>query len=182
MGYENLIEKKISSQDVYDGVLLHVKKDMVKLPDGKDAVRELIRHQGAVAVVALTEDGCVIMESQYRYPMDEVIREIPAGKLDGKSEDHLEAAKRELLEETGIKAADWREIGIFYPTPAYSDEKIYLYLARDLEYGSQRLDEDEFLDVERIPLEQVKKMIMDGEIKDGKTQAAILKACAILES
>lgn len=177
--FDNLIEKQKASEEIYDGVILHVYKDTVELPDGNSSTRELVRHVGAAAVVAVTDDGKVIVEKQFRYPFNEVLTEIPAGKLDSKEEDPLDAAKRELLEETGITADDWTDLGIFYPTVAYTDEKIWLYLARNLHYGEQKLDEHEFLNVEKVPLEELVEAIMADKIRDGKTQVAILKAARI---
>ena len=175
-----LAEKKLSGEDVFEGFILHVKKDTVALPDGKRAFREVIRHIGAVCVVPVTEDGRVIVERQFRYPVDEVLTEIPAGKLDAADEDRLEAAKRELREETGYTAENWTDMGIYFPSPAYTDERITMYLATGLEKGEQQLDEGEFLNVEAVPMSELKKQIFDGRITDGKTQVAILKAAAIL--
>ncbi len=174
--YEELREKQTGSEVIYDGVILHVYKDTVDLPNGKGAVRELIRHVGAVAVIPVTDDGKVIIERQFRYPFDEVITEIPAGKLDSREENPREAAARELAEETGFTADEWIDLGIYYPTSAYSDEKIYMYLAKGLHRGEQNLDEDEFLHVEEAPLTDLLDQVMKGEIPDGKTQVAILKA------
>ncbi len=178
--YDDLREKQTGSELIYDGVILHVYKDTVDLPNGQGAFRELIRHVGAAAVVPVTEEGKVIVERQYRYPFDEVITEIPAGKLDSKEENPLEAAKRELQEETGYSADTWIDLGIYYPTCAYSDEKIYMYLAKGLHRGEQKLDEDEFLHVEEVPLETLVEQVMDGTIADGKTQAGLLKAARVL--
>lgn len=178
--YENLSEIKTASEEIYDGVILHVYKDSVMLPNGKPAGRELIRHVGAVGIVPLTEDGRVYIERQYRYPLDMVITEIPAGKLDSKSEDRLEAAKRELREETGITADEWTDMGVYYPAAAYTDEKITLYLAKGLHFGEQKLDDDEFLNIEAVPLSQLVDEVMSGEISDGKTQVAILKAARMM--
>lgn len=174
--FDNLKEVQMASDIIYDGAILHVYKDCVTLPNGKPARREVIRHVGAVGIVPLTDDRKVIVERQYRYPLDMVITEIPAGKLDSKDEDRLEAAKRELREETGITAEEWIEMGIYYPAAAYTDEKITLYLAKGLHFGEQDLDEDEFLNVEAIPLETLVEEVMSGKITDGKTQVAILKA------
>ncbi len=174
--FSNLAEKQCSSQEIYQGKILHVWKDTVELPNGRMATREVIRHVGAVAVIPLTEDKKVIIEHQFRYPLNRVVTEIPAGKLDGKSEDKLEAAKRELQEETGIVAKEWICLGDFVPTVAYCDEVITLYLARGLEMGTRNLDEDEFLNVRMVPLEELVEEIMKGNITDGKTQAGILKA------
>ncbi len=178
--FDNLKEVQIASEEIYDGVILHVCKDTVTLPNGKTARRELIRHVGAVGIVPLTDDGKVIVERQYRYPLDMVITEIPAGKLDSKNEDRLEAAKRELREETGITADEWIEMGVYYPAAAYTDEKITLYLAKGLHFGEQQLDEDEFLNIEAVPLETLVEEVLSGKITDGKTQVAILKADKII--
>ena len=179
---ELLGERQSRSKEIFDGKILHVYQDHVILPNGKETSRELIRHIGAVCVVAVTDDEKVIMERQYRYPIDEVISEIPAGKLDSKEEDRLEAAKRELKEETGYTAKNWVDIGIYYPAAAYSDEKITMYLATGLEKGERNLDEDEFLNVEEVPIQQVVAEIMEGKITDGKTQVAVLKAWRILKA
>ncbi len=171
-----LRETRVETQDVFDGVLLHVKRDTVSLPNGRLAPRELIRHPGAVCVVPLTDDGEVLIERQYRYPVDEILTEIPAGKLDGKGEDPEAAARRELLEETGARAKELIYMGKFYPTCAYSDEVIHMYLAKGLSFGERKLDEDEFLNVETVPLDTLVSEIMAGRIPDGKTQAAVLRA------
>lgn len=173
---EQLQEIMISSEDIFDGHILHVKKDAIKLPNGKEAEREVIRHIGAVGVIPVLDDGRVIIERQFRYPIDSVITEIPAGKLDSFDEDRLEAAKRELREETGYTADEWIDLGVYYPAAAYSDEKLTLYLAKGLKAGERELDEDEFLNVSLVPLEELVKDVMDGKITDGKTQVAILKA------
>ncbi len=180
MSDSELIEKKLSSEAVYTGRLLHVYCDNVRLPNGNEATRDLIRHIGAVAVLPITEDGRVIIEHQFRYPVNEVLLEIPAGKLDSKDEDRLEAVKRELREETGYTASEWIELGDLYPTPAYSDEVIRLYIAKGLSKGDRELDEDEFIDVELIPLSELVEAVMKGNIKDAKTQIAILKAARAL--
>ncbi len=122
------------------------------------------------------------MERQFRYPLNDVITEIPAGKLDRPDEDRLEAAKRELKEETGFTAKEWIDLGLYYPAAAYCDEKITLFLARGLEKGTQKLDEDEFLNIEAVPLSCLVKAVMDGSITDGKTQVALLKAALYLEN
>lgn len=179
--YEKLCEKQISSTKIFDGEILHVRKDNILLPNGEKATRELINHIGAVCIVPITQDGKVIMERQFRYPIDSVVFEIPAGKLDSKEEDRLLAAKRELREETGYTAKKWTDIGLFYPAPAYSDEKITMYLAEELEKGEQDLDEDEFLDLYEVPLDELVRDILAGKITDGKTQVALLKVKAILD-
>lgn len=179
--FQNLTEIKTDSQEIFDGVILHVFKDSVELPNGKPATREVIRHVGAVGIVPLTDDGKVIIERQFRYPLNQVITEIPAGKLDSLTEDRLSAAKRELEEETGYTASQWQDLGDYYPAAAYCDERITLYLARGLELGTRHLDEDEFLNFEAIPLADLVEDVMAGRITDGKTQVAILKVARILE-
>lgn len=178
--FENLTEVKTGSQEIFDGVILHVYKDTVELPNGKPAIREVIRHVGAVGVIPITDDGKVIVERQFRYPLNRVITEIPAGKLDSFTEDRLSAAKRELEEETGYTATEWINMGDYYPAAAYCDERITLYLARGLSMGQRHLDEDEFLNFEAIPLSQLVEEVMSGRITDGKTQVAVLKAARIL--
>ena len=178
--FENLTEVKTGSQEIFDGVILHVFKDTVKLPNGNPATREVIRHVGAVGVIPVTDDGKVIVERQFRYPLNRVITEIPAGKLDSFTEDRLSAAKRELEEETGYTAKEWIDMGAYYPTPAYCDERITRYLAKGLALGQRHLDEDEFLNFEAVPLETLVEQVMDGTITDGKTQVAILKAARLL--
>ena len=177
---EQLTEKQISTELLFDGTVLHVYKDDVQLPDGGTAVRELIKHIGAVCVIPVTDDGRVVLERQYRYPISRVVIEIPAGKLDYADEDRLEAAKRELHEETGLTADKWTDIGLYYPAPAYSDEKITMYLAQGLHKGKQDLDEGEFLEVFTMPLTELVEKVLSGEISDGKTQIAALKATALL--
>ena len=178
---KRLEEVKIASKEIFDGHILHVYRDTVELPNGKEASRELIRHIGAVAVVPLTDDGNVIVERQFRYPLGQVITEIPAGKLDSFDEDRLEAIKRELREETGYVADEWMELGDYHPADAYTDERITLYLATGLHKGERELDEDEFLDVIEVPLIDLVKDVAAGKITDGKTQVAILKTYLLLK-
>ena len=178
---ENLRETQVASEQLFKGVILDVRKDRVLLPNGHETGRELVRHIGAVCVVPVTEDGKVVVERQYRYPIDQVITEIPAGKLDSPAEDRQEAAARELREETGYTAESWTDMGLYYPAAAYSDEKITMYLATGLRRGEQHLDEDEFLNVALVPMEELVDDILAGRITDGKTQAAVLKADALLK-
>ena len=146
-----------------------------ELPNGKTALREVIEHPGGVCVAALTDENEVLMVKQFRYPYSEVVMEIPAGKRDSQDEDPLECGIRELKEETGATAKNMFFLGELYPTPGYCGEIIWLYGATELSFGECDPDEDEFLSVERIPLETAVDMIMSGEIKDAKTQAAVLK-------
>lgn len=179
--FKDLREVKTGSEEIFDGVILHVFKDTVQLPNGHPATREVIRHVGAVGVVPLTDDGKVIIERQFRYPLNRIVTEIPAGKLDSFTEDRLSAAKRELEEETGYSAREWISMGDYYPAAAYCDERITLYLARGLTLGQRHLDEDEFLNFEAVPLTELVEQVMDGTITDGKTQVAVLKAARYLE-
>ena len=176
-----LREIQTGSENIFSGVILNVKRDQVCLPNGHQSVREVIRHVGAVCVVPVTDEGRVVVERQYRYPIDQVITEIPAGKLDSKEEDRLDAAKRELREETGITADHWTDIGLYYPAAAYSDEKITMYLAQGLHMGQQMLDEDEFLNVQLVSMNELIEEILSGKITDGKTQVAILKVAMLLK-
>ena len=178
--FENLAEIKTGSEEIFDGIILHLYKDTVQLPNGKPATREVIRHVGAVGVIPVTDDGKVLVERQFRYPLNRVVTEIPAGKLDSFTEDRLSAAKRELEEETGYRAAEWITMGDYYPTPAYCDERITLYLAKGLSLGQRHLDEDEFLNFEFLPLPDLVEDVMAGRITDGKTQVAVLKAARLL--
>lgn len=178
MSYENLKERQTASELIFDGKILHLYRDDIALPNGAPAEREVIRHVGAVCVIPITDDGCAVMERQYRYPVDEVILEIPAGKLDSKAEDHEAAARRELEEETGYQARELIPLGKFYPACAYSDETIWMYLAKGLTKGDRHPDSDEFLDVELIPLRELVQQVLTGQIPDAKTQIAVLKAAA----
>lgn len=175
-----LRETQLSSKEIFDGRILHVFEDTVRLPNGAAASREYLRHIGAVCVIPVLEDGSVLVERQYRYPVAQVLTEIPAGKLDAKDEDHLLAAQRELREETGATAERWTSLGLFYPACAYSDKVIEMYLAQGLHFGERHLDADEFLNVARVPLTELVEEVMAGRIPDAKTQIAILKADRLL--
>ena len=167
-GDQHLQEKRISGEDIYGGIFLQMKRDKVSLPDGQEAVREYLTHPGAVAIVALLNDGRVLLERQYRYPIAKTCIEIPAGKLDSE-EDHLSCAKRELEEETGYTARKWSYIRRIHPVISYSTELIDIYLAEDLVLGKSKLDDEEFLDVFAAPLEQLIAWVEEGEITDVKT-------------
>ena len=171
----NLTEITDSKEYVYNGKIINLRKDKVTLPNGNKADREVVEHPGGVCVVPLTEDGYVYMVRQFRYPYGEALLEIPAGKLD-KGEYPLACGKRELSEETGAVAEEYTFLGKLYPSPGYVDEIIYMYLAGKLTVLSANPDDDEFLEVEKIPLKKVVDMIMNNEITDSKTQTAILKA------
>ncbi len=181
MEEQKLREIQIDSEEIFNGLIMDVKRDRVRLPNGHQSVRELLRHVGAVCVVPVTDDGCVVVERQYRYPIDQVITEIPAGKLDSPDEDRLSAAQRELREETGFTADRWTDMGLYYPAAAYSDEKITMYLAQGLHKGEQHLDEGEFLNVQTVPIDELVEDILSGRITDGKTQAAVLKAYMLID-
>ena len=176
----DLTETQVTSEEIFDGVVLHLFKDTVRLPDGNSSLREYVKHVGAVCIVPVTDDGKVIVERQYRYAVGQALIEIPAGKLDYAGEDRLSAAKRELREETGYTADRWTDMGLYLTAPAFSDEKISMYLAEGLHKGAQDLDEDEFLDVYEVPIKDLVEDILAGRITDAKTQAGILKAYSIL--
>ena len=165
------IEKTVKKNYVYQGKILTLRCDDALLPDGKPCKREIIEHSGG-ACVLYVENGKVLLVRQYRYAYGESIYEIPAGKLE-KGEDPALAAARELEEEAGVKAGRLELLFVNYPTPGYTNEKIYIYRAYDGEKVSAHLDDGEFLDVEYLPLEKVKEMLKNGEIRDGKTIIAL---------
>lgn len=173
-------EKTVSSKKIFDGKIIKVKIDTVSLPDGKTASRELVEHPGGVGIVALTDDGKIIMVRQYRKPLDCAIYEIPAGKLD-KNEDVEACGRRELLEETGATAENFIYLGFIYPSPGFTDEVTHMYLATGLHFGEKNLDDDEFLDVEFFARDEVLRMIMNNEINDAKTVAGFFKAEKMLK-
>ena len=176
-----LSEKTIEKEVVFEGRIITVRKDKAELGDGSIAPRELVIHSGGVCVVPLTDDNKVIMVRQFRYAFGEPLLEIPAGKLE-KGEEHRSAALRELEEETGAKCTSFEYLGVCYPSVAYLTEKIHMYLARGLSFGKAHLDEGEFLDVVKIPLDEAVEMVMRGEIPDAKTQIALLKTKMIIDS
>ncbi len=177
----NLEEKQLTAEYIYKGKILNLRRDSALLPNGSTAFREVVEHPGGVCIAALTEDNEVLMVKQFRYPYFETVLEIPAGKRDRRDEDPLECAKRELKEETGATAEKFIPLGKLYPSPGYCGEIIWLYAATGLTFGAPEPDDDEFLTVEKIPLENLAEMILSGEIKDAKTQVAILKLKLLLE-
>ncbi len=177
----NLEEKKLSGEEIFHGKLLHVVKDEVLLPNGERSYREYCKHVGAVCVLPLLSDGAVIMERQYRYAAGRVLLEIPAGKLNSADEEPLSAAARELREETGAVAGKYTYIGKMLGSPAILSESVYMYIAEDITFTETSPDDDEFIEMEKIPLERLYAMVMSGEIEDSKTQIAVLKAVQIVK-
>lgn len=175
----HLEEKTLSSEQKYDGKIVKLFVDRAELENGEVVTREMIKHPGGVCIVPLDENNNVLMVRQFRYPPHKVLLEIPAGKLEY-GENHRECGLRELKEETGCTCDEFTYLGNLIPTPAYDNEVIHMYLARGLHGGEQDLDDDEFLDVEKIPLEKAVEMVMNNEIEDAKTQIALLKASVLL--
>ncbi len=173
MAHKDLSEHFVSGEEVFSGKLLRVRRDLVRLPDGNQSVREYVRHPGAVVMVALFEDGRVLLERQFRYPHGRDFIELPAGKLEP-GEPHLETAQRELLEETGYVASDWRRLGVLHPSVGYTDEAIELFLAKGLTKREARLDDGEFLEVLEVPFAEAIAMVRDGRITDAKSIAGLL--------
>jgi len=167
--YPHLHEEQLDSTQVFRGRLLDVRLDRVRLPDGEECQREYVRHQGAVAVIAQLDNGQLLLVRQHRYPLRRTFLELPAGKIDP-GEAILDTATRELREETGYSAADWRHLGVMHPCVGYSDERIEIFLARGVRReAEQNLDSGEFMDVLSLPLEDVLAAIKCGEITDAKT-------------
>lgn len=176
-----LYEKTISSQPIYDGKIIHVHVDQVELENGSIASREVVDHPGGVSVAALTEQNELIFVRQFRYPYHKVLLELPAGKLEP-GEDPFEAMKREQMEETGTQGENYISLGEVYPTGGYCGEIIRLWACRVVgEQQALHLDEDEFLDTERIPLEEAVEMVCRNEIPDAKTQIGILKTAQLVK-
>lgn len=175
----HLDEKTIKSDVIYEGVIFTITHDTVELENGNNAIRDVLLHNGGVCVIPVTDENEIFLVKQFRYPFHTTTIEVPAGKLE-KGENHAECGRRELLEETGCTCDEYIYLGEMLPTPAYNSEITYMYMARGLHFDKQSLDPDEFLDVEKIPLADAVKLVMDGKIRDGKTQIAILKAARIL--
>ncbi len=174
-----LTEKTLEQNYIYRGKILDFHVDKAELENGRVVTRECVDHRGGVCIAALTEQNELYFVRQYRYPYHEVVLELPAGKLEA-GEDPLEAGKRELREETGVVGSRYAELGKLYPSPGYTNEIIYLYACRVSGRGKNNLDEGEFLEAEKIPLEKAAAMVMSGEITDGKTQALVLKAARLV--
>ena len=177
----NLIEKTLSQDVRFTGHILNLRVDDALLPNGNHATREVVEHPGGVCIAALTKEKELLFVRQFRYPYGEVLLELPAGKLDRGGEDPLAAGKRELKEETGAVAARYRSLGKLYPSPGYCNEIIHLYLAEDLSFGDASPDDDEFLEVIRLPLQDAVDRVLRGELTDAKTQVAVLKTAALLK-
>lgn len=169
----HLVEQRLSSQELLRGHFLHAFRDIVRLPDGREASREYVRHPGAVMVIAQLDDGRLVLERQYRYPVQRVMLEFPAGKLDA-GEASLACAQRELLEETGYTAALWARAGVMHPVISYSTEFIDIWFAKDLTPGPRKLDAGEFLDVLMATPAELLQGCRDGSVTDGKTLAGAL--------
>ena len=181
---DELREVQTASREIFDGKIMHVFEVTVRLPDGNAATREYMRHIGAVCVIPVLENGDVLVERQYLYPVGQVLTEIPAGKLEPgeHSEEHFaDAARRELREETGAVCDRLTFIGDFYSSPAILDEVIHMNLAEGLHMGEASPDDDEFLNLISMPLDALCDMAARGEITDGKTQAAVLKVRYIID-
>ena len=169
----HLTETRVASQELLRGHFLHAMRDTVRLPDGKEAFREYLIHPGAVMVVAELPDGRLVLERQFRYPVQSVMVEFPAGKLDP-GEDSLACAKRELLEETGYTARQWARAGVLHPVISYSTEFIDIWFARELTAGERQLDAGEFLDVFSASADELLQWCRDGRITDAKTLTGVL--------
>lgn len=172
-------EKKINSSEIYDGHIIKVFKDEVSLEGAGNALREVVRHKGAAAILAVNEKGEAYFVEQFRYPVNKALFEAPAGKID-EGESPIECAKRELLEECGVSAKKWTELGPMLSSPGFCDEAIYLFLAENLSESNPNPDEDEFLDIIKLPLSEAKNRLRNGGIPDAKTQILILRGCDIL--
>lgn len=169
----HLLERQLESRQVYQGHFLDVRRDRVGLPDGSEAHREYIVHPGAVMVVPILDDGRLVLERQYRYPLERVMVEFPAGKLDP-GEPGRRCAERELLEETGYRATEWAYAGTLHNAIAYSDEGIQIWFARGLTAGAKQLDEGEFLEVFTATADELEGWVRDGKVTDAKTMIGLL--------
>lgn len=173
-------EKTLESKEIFDGRVIHVTLDKVELQNGQKSTREVVGHPGGVCVAALTENDELLFVKQFRYPYKEVILELPAGKLE-KGQTPLENGKRELLEETGAVGSGYISLGKLYPSPGYCGEIIHMYFCRIAYFEEQKLDEGEFLNVLKIPLNRAVEMVLNNEIPDSKTQTAVLKTALMID-
>lgn len=171
-------ERRLESEEIFRGKIIRVRRDKVELPNGKPAFREIVEHNGGVCILALDEEACTWVVRQYRYAFEQELLELPAGKLE-QGEDPAACALRELAEETGLRAGKIEPLGAILPSPGFSGEKLYAYLATELTGGEMHLDEDEFLDAERLPFSRLYDMVCAGEVEDAKTVFAVLKARAL---
>ncbi len=172
-----LEEKTLTETYHFKGRVINLRVDEAELPDGHVAIREIVEHPGGVCVAALTADGMLPFVRQFRYPYKEIVTELPAGKLE-RGEDPFDAVQRELSEEVGAKGTNWRSMGKLYPTPGYCEEIIHLFACDIEKEGTNHPDEDEFLEVEYIRLEDAVQMVLDGKLPDAKTQTLVLKLWA----
>lgn len=168
-------EKTLNSKLVYQGKIIDVYKDDIEIATGQKSIREVVKHSGGVVIIAFKDEKTILLVKQYRYPIKETVLELPAGKLE-KGEDPFEAAKRELEEETGYCANKWESLGYINTSPGFSDEKLYLYLAQDLEFTHCHPDEGEIIQSNEYNLDSVLKMTKNGEINDAKTLCGIMRA------
>uniref|UniRef100_UPI00402810BF NUDIX domain-containing protein n=1 Tax=Candidatus Scatousia sp. TaxID=3085663 RepID=UPI00402810BF len=171
----NFEEKTLSSECVYDGKIMKVCRDAVEIATGKKSFREIVHHSGGVVIAALKNENTILAVKQFRYPLKQTIVELPAGKLEIGENPDL-AAARELEEETGYKAKNWKSLGFIYTSPGYSDEKLYLYLATDLEFVGEHPDDGEILKVYEFPLDNFIEDVKNGKISDAKTVCTIMRA------
>ena len=176
----DLMEKTLEKNEIYHGKIINVRVDTALLPNGNQAKREVVEHPGGVCIAALTEGNELLFVRQFRYPYAEIVWELPAGKLEPGS-DPLENGKRELREETGAQGFGYVSLGKLYPTPGYCGEIIHLYFCRVFGFGKQDPDDDEFLEVQRIPLDRAVEMVLNNQLPDAKTQIAVLKTAALLQ-
>lgn len=176
----HLRESGLASEAVFSGRLLHVKRDTVRLPDGREATREYVTHPGAVVMIAELPNGKLLFERQFRYPLDRVFLELPAGKIHP-GEDTLLTARRELQEETGYVAEHWHYLGVIHPCIGYSDERLEIFFARGLSHVGHALDDGEFLEVHELDLAEAIEAVRDGRLTDGKSIACLLWAERVLD-
>ena len=174
-------EKQVETKTVYEGMIVNIRRDVAELQDGRRVSREVVEHPGGVGIIPVTKDNKILMVKQYRYPMEEELLEIPAGKLD-EGEAPFECAVRELSEETGCTAGKFVDFGAIYPSPGFCRETLYLYLALDLRYGEIHLDDGEFLSVEAVGIDELVDKIMRNELTDAKSVIGIMKAKRYLET